>query len=116
MLPNERPLEPLRAVARTFGRDFAQALLSVEKRAWTGPVRSAFGLHIVFVRERTEAVIPNLDQVRPLVERDYLADRRKRELNAMYERMLENYRVTMELSPEKNNTEAAGVTDTERGK
>ena len=116
MLPNERPLEPLREVARTFGRDFAQLLLSVEKGAWAGPVRSAFGLHIVFVRERTEAVTPNLDQVRPLVERDYLADRRKRELNAMYERMLKNYQVTMELRPEKNNTEAAGVTDTERGK
>jgi len=48
------------------------------------------------VRERQDGRLPALGDVRPLVEREFLADRRKRELDAMYERMLERYRVLVE--------------------
>ena len=93
MLPREQPLEPLREVARSFGQDFAEDLAKLEPGKWTGPVESSFGLHLVLVRERVDGAMPALSEIRPLVEREVLAERRKAELQALYERLLAKYTV-----------------------
>jgi hypothetical protein len=43
---------------RTFGPGFAAAVAAVPERSWTGPVRSAYGLHLVWVHERVSARVP----------------------------------------------------------
>jgi hypothetical protein len=96
MLPAEQPLEPLREIAGTFGDDFAQALLNLGPGQWNGPVESAFGLHLVFVRDRVAGVAPPLSEIRPLVEREVLAERRKTDLQSLYERLLGKYTVEIE--------------------
>jgi hypothetical protein len=106
MLPNTAPLSPLSDVARTFGRQFADAIFKLEPGRWTGPVFSGYGLHIVYVTARKPHRIPAFDEVRSQVERDFTAARRKRALDAMYEGMLQRYKVTME--------QRGGETDTAR--
>ena len=96
MLPGEVGSSPRSDVARQFGEEFADAILKVEPGRWTGPIRSGYGLHLVFVRERKDGRSPALADVRPLVEREFLSDRRKRRLDAMYEQLLARYRVTVE--------------------
>ena len=96
MLPSEQPLMPLREVERSFGSDFAQELLTIEPGRWAGPVESPYGLHLVLVREKVAAASPELSEIRPMVEREVLAERRKRDLDALYERLLEKYTVTVE--------------------
>jgi hypothetical protein len=96
MLPPETPLQPLREVTRTFGQDFADALMKLAPGQWSGPVESSFGLHLVLVRERTDGAAADLATVRPLVEREVLAERRKAELQALYERLLAKYSVSIE--------------------
>ena len=111
MLPAEQPLSPLREVERSFGSDFAQVLLTIPPGRWTGPVESPYGLHLVFVRERTPAASPALAEIRPQVEREVLAERRKRDLDSLYERLLEKYTVTIEKpkpKPEKAASAATG--------
>lgn len=44
-------------IARTFGPDFAQAVVQMPEQQWLGPVRSAYGLHLVRV-EQKEAGAP----------------------------------------------------------
>ena len=48
------------------------------------------------VRERAEGSLPDLAAIRPAVEREFLAERRTRQLDAMYERLLEKYAVAVE--------------------
>jgi parvulin-like peptidyl-prolyl isomerase len=96
MLPAEAPLQPLREVANTFGQDFADALIKTAPGQWSGPVESSFGLHLVLVRERTDGAAADLATVRPLVEREVLAERRKAEMQALYERLLAKYSVSIE--------------------
>jgi len=74
MLPDETPLQPLRDVASTFGQDFADALMKLSPGQWSGPVGSSFGLHLVLVRDRTAGAAADLATVRPLVERELLAE------------------------------------------
>jgi hypothetical protein len=97
MLPAEEPLVPLREVARLFGDDFAQEMLKVDPGAWVGPVESPYGLHLVLVRERVAASVPDLATIRPVVEREVLAERKKKELSALYERLLGKYTVVIEM-------------------
>ncbi len=95
-LPQEFALTTVSEVARTFGGEFAKRVEKIPAGAWTGPVQSGYGLHLVIVRERVAGSLPDLAAVRPSVERDLLADRRKRQLAAMYERLLEKYTVVVE--------------------
>ena len=96
MLPPELPLAPLREVARAFGQDFAERTVKLEPGQWSGPIESSYGLHLVFVRERVAGGTPELAAVRPLVEREVQAERRKTQLQALYDRFLANYAVTVE--------------------
>jgi hypothetical protein len=96
MLPGEVDLVPLPEVERAFGSGFASDLGSIAPGQWAGPVESSFGLHLVLVRERSEGRLPDLAEVRAAVEREFLADRRKRQLTATYERLLAKYRVAIE--------------------
>jgi len=97
MLPAETPLQPLREVANSFGQEFADALMKLAPGQWSGPVESSFGLHLVLVRERTDGAAADLTTVRPLVEREILAERRKAELQALYERLLSKYAVSIDI-------------------
>lgn len=96
MVPQEVTRSTRSDVARQFGEAFADALVQLEPGRWHGPIRSGYGLHIVLVRERQEGHTPALADVRPMVEREFLADRRASELRAMYERLLDRYRIHIE--------------------
>ena len=109
MLPAEMPLGPLREVAIAFGEGFARQLAAAPAGEWTGPLESSYGLHLVLVRERVAAVEPSLATIRPLVERELLAERQKKELQALYERLLAKYTVTIEMPKEDPAPGAAGA-------
>jgi hypothetical protein len=96
MLPPEIELTSARDVDRLFGPGFAQRIETFAPGTWAGPVKSSYGLHLVLVRERVEGSLPKLSAVRPLVEREVLTERRKRQLDAMYEQMLAKYKVVIE--------------------
>ena len=101
MLPRELPLGPLSEVTRAFGTEFAARIDAIEPGRWTGPVESPYGLHLVLVSERVAAAPPALADVRPLVERELLAERRRTQLQALYERLLQKYTVTIEMPKEE---------------
>jgi hypothetical protein len=95
-LPPELSLGPVREVGLTFGEAFARAVEAAPLGQWTGPVESAYGLHLVLVRERLPPSLPDLAAVRPKVVGEVIAERRKRALTALYDGLLTRYRVTIE--------------------
>ena len=97
MLPSDLPMQPLRDVSTAFGQEFADALPKLTPGQWSGPVESSFGLHLVLVSERTNGAAAEFATVRPLVEREVLAERRKAELQALYERLLAKYSVRIDM-------------------
>jgi len=97
MLPPELPLGPLSEVANTFGSGFAARVEALPAGQWSGPVESSYGWHLVLVVERTAAVKPALADVRPAVEREVQTERRRAQLQALYERLLKKYTVVIEM-------------------
>ena len=82
-------------LARHFGAAFVKNLEESEPvaHAWTGPIRSTYGLHYVWV----EAIEPEreatLDEVREQLLRDLESRARREALQASIEQLRENYEV-----------------------
>jgi len=93
-------------VARVFGKPFAAQLWQLEPGTWQGPVTSGYGVHLVFIRERTEGYIPPLDDVRDAVRREWANAQRLEANEQFYQRLRQRYTVTVE-PPEKADGSAA---------
>ena len=83
-------------IARLFGTIFTDGLRGLETGRWTGPVESGFGLHLVFIQQREEGRVPELEEVREAVQRDWLSKRRTESVDGLYERLAENYSIDIE--------------------
>jgi hypothetical protein len=64
LLPHDFALSSRSETARLFGDAFATQLQHLEPGRWVGPIESGYGLHLVFVRERTAGRVPALAEVR----------------------------------------------------
>jgi hypothetical protein len=83
-------------IARQFGEPFAQQVVALALGAWTGPLYSGLGGHLVKVTERLEGRLPELVEIRSQVEREYLAQRRQEMKDIAYQRLRENYEVIVQ--------------------
>ena len=96
MLPYELPLSSGEEIARVFGDGFAQQVTQVEPGRWHGPVKSGYGLHLVYVSERSEGRLRPLAEVRDAVQREWLEARRKEMAEASYRASRAKYAITIE--------------------
>jgi hypothetical protein len=96
MLPYEQTAVSERMIARTFGEKFARAVIELEPGSWQGPIFSGLGAHLVLVTDRVEGRMPNLAEIRPEVEQEYLAERRKELKDRAYRELREGYEVVIE--------------------
>jgi len=99
LLPAEMPLTSLKSIGHMFGSEFADAVGKAEVGAWTGPVASGFGLHVVRVSERQEGRSPALGEVLNAVMREWTNDKRKELENDHLAALLKRYEVTVESVP-----------------
>jgi len=100
-LPNDVARSSRTEVARLFGDGFADEILKVAPRRWSGPLRSGYGMHLVFVTERDAGHVPALAEVRTQVERELTVDRHRKRLDAVYQKLLESYTVVVEKRSER---------------
>ncbi len=96
MLEPEVLLSPLRDIRKQFGDEFSRNLLEIEPGRWAGPIRSGFGLHLVLLRESASGRLPDLDEAREMLKRDWSAERQKMLKDAAYARIRDGYTVTVE--------------------
>jgi hypothetical protein len=107
MLPAEQTGVSKSEVTRTFGKTFAEQVTALEPGAWSGPLYSGLGAHLVLVTGRADGRLPELAEVRDLVAREYLADRRAELKDAAYQRLREGYEVLIEPSEARVNASGA---------
>ena len=102
-------------VANLFGKAFADQVLTLAPNIWSEPVESGYGIHLVFVRERVEGRLPTLEEVREVVEREWVSATRREAKDRLYQRLRDQYTVTIEFPKEvkEENPIAPGVEKTE---
>lgn len=82
-------------IAELFGGRFATALPALSPGAWHGPIRSAYGTHLVRVVSRTEPRTPSFTDVRDRVVEDLVAERRREQNEAAFDELRARYEVQM---------------------
>ena len=79
-----------------FGKDFGAQLVNQQTGVWSGPIESAYGLHLVMVLDKTESRLPQLEDIRDAVRRDWFAARRTSSREELYLALREKYKVIIE--------------------
>ena len=112
MVPDTGALMRKSQLDRLLGERFADEVLKLETGRWTGPVRSGYGLHLVYVMERRAARLPALEEIRDTVEREWRHARRQEMSEAFYRRLRERYTVVVE-APTSESTSQANLAQAE---
>ena len=95
MLPSSFRLAPLTQIDRNFGNGFGKQLVQFSEKEWNGPIRSAYGLHLVRVTEKTEGYDPPLADVRQAVELKWRTAKRDAFRQSEYQRLRGKYNVVL---------------------
>jgi len=80
-------------LARLFGAGFARAAWSLPVGAWSGPIASTHGFHLVWVEGREEAAAPELAEVRGRAREALRAARRPERLQEVITALRRRYDV-----------------------
>jgi hypothetical protein len=96
LLEHEYDNASAREVGNLFGEKFAAALGSLSPGQWQGPVESGYGVHVVFLAERTEGRALPLDDVRAAVRREWTNAQQREAAARFYQALLRKYGVTIE--------------------
>jgi hypothetical protein len=88
---------PIREVVRLFGPDFAAMLAAIPASDhWTGPVKSALGVHLVKVTANTPAQLPPFEQVRDKVLADWQDETRREQNEQAIQDIIARYKIEVE--------------------
>ncbi|WP_282118813.1 peptidylprolyl isomerase [Ruegeria atlantica] len=93
LLPKSMPLTVVRVVDANFGTGFSTALRSLEPGNWSGPVRSAYGIHVVRVTDKQDPILPKLEDIRDTVLLEWRREAGSDLAQAQYESLASNYQV-----------------------
>jgi hypothetical protein len=91
---------PASDVVKLFGEKFTGRLNELPVGEWAGPVESGYGTHLVWVSERTEGRLPELEEVRDRVRREWANAEREKANEKFYQALLGRYTVTIEKPQE----------------
>lgn len=98
MLPKHYPLSSLNIIARQFGSNFADDIAGLRPGGWQGPIESSYGLHLVLIHESVAGRDPDLSEIRPAVEREFVAKRQREIKEEAYRKLKEQYPVEIDRS------------------
>ena len=83
-------------IARLFGQKFSKNLDDVKLNAWVGPVKSGYGIHLVYIDKKTPRHLASLDRVKDNVALEYRIDAQKKAKDTFYDELQKQYEVKVE--------------------
>ncbi len=107
MLQQYYPDKTQQEILRLFGDEFSQKTFQIPVGKWTGPVESAYGLHLVYVHGRVESTMPDLADLQDRVLQDWASDKRREINEKFYASLLSRYEVIVEQKESNEKTTLA---------
>jgi peptidyl-prolyl cis-trans isomerase C len=86
-------------VAKDFGPPFANALFAQKPGAWTGPIESGYGWHLVYVDSLIPERVSAFEEVEPDVKTAWLASRKADAWDKAYKEMRAKYELLLPAPP-----------------
>jgi hypothetical protein len=92
-VPADWPLTSIDDLDNAFGGDFTASLDDLPVGEWSGPVRSGYGWHLVLVEKKEEPRIPDFEEIREYVAREYGYRTALETQDQVYRELLGNYEI-----------------------
>ena len=86
-------------IAKDFGPPFAKALFVQKPGAWTGPIESGYGWHLVYVDTLIPGRAAAFEEVEPDVKTAWLATRKSEAWDKAYKEMRAKYELVLPAPP-----------------
>ncbi len=83
-------------VIKDFGRDFARDVFTLPAGEWSGPIRSALGLHLVRVTDSVPRNIPQLNEVREEAEALWMDMASRKDNNERLNQLIDKYNIVID--------------------
>ncbi len=83
-------------VSRLFGNEFTNRVFTLPPGSWQGPISSGYGLHLIRIDDKTEAVQPDLGMVRDKVYSEWQAQQRRDMDKAFYKSLRQRYEIVID--------------------
>jgi hypothetical protein len=96
ILPESFNSAAMSQIDAQFGEGFARDLSGVEPGHWAGPIKSAYGFHLVLVTAVEPSRLPPFNDVRDAVRREWFAGRRAGVLDEQYRKLLAGFQVRVD--------------------
>jgi hypothetical protein len=80
-------------IGELFGREFAAALAELPEGTWQGPLRSAYGWHLVRVDQQQPGRQLEFEEVSRRVAADFRQHQRRQANEAFYQSLLDRYEI-----------------------
>ena len=93
MLPRETNETPSSIIDRNFGDGFSEKLLQIPVGEWFGPVRSSFGVHLVFIENILVGEPIPLEEVKNLIIREMEYDAKETAKNQFFSELRNQYKI-----------------------
>ncbi|ULJ76061.1 peptidyl-prolyl cis-trans isomerase [Rhizobium gallicum] len=84
------------SVAGTFGPEFSKAVFGLEAGVWSGPIKSGYGDHLVFIETSTPASQRPFEEVREKVLEEWRAEQQRSAVRDYIARLREKYGVVFD--------------------
>lgn len=94
-------------IAKDFGPGFARDLFAQKPGAWSGPIESGYGWHLVFVDSLIPSRIPAFEEIEPDVKTAWLGTRKAEASEEAYKKMRSKYVLALPAPPEGAPTPGA---------
>ena len=86
------------SIDRLFGKPFTENLFSLDTGKWLGPIESAYGWHLVYIRDIMPGVVPELADIWDVVEREWSVEQKAVKKEAQYQKMKGKYIIRIEYA------------------
>ncbi len=90
------PPQTPRQLTKIFGPGFAEAVMELKPGIWSGPLESAYGLHLVWVQKRVGEQLPEFVAIRGRARQELVASRGEEKLRARLDEVRGNYEIRVE--------------------
>lgn len=96
MLDSEYTDIPSSQIARLFGRIFVKGLDGLAEHQWTGPIKSGFGLHLVYIDRKMPRHVATLDELESEIKLSYRTEAQKKARDAFYAELRNQFELIIE--------------------
>lgn len=83
-------------IGKLFGQDFTKSLRALSPGQWHGPVLSGYGVHLIYIHDRSQIPPPDYEAVQVAVREDWQTDRRQAFNEEYTNTLLARYEVIIE--------------------